>query len=103
MNFFAINLNEVMDVKGDELECRFKTTHPNGVVGEIKWISNGNHPYTGLFEGGAGFIRMSDLIFPNENPAERGNVFMWPSISVKLLRDGMESGNSNAQIEGITG
>ena len=101
--FFAIDLNEVMDIKGDELECRYKTTHPNGVVGEVKWISNGNHPYTGLFEGGAGFIRMSDVLVPNEKPEENGGVYMWPSIAVKLLRDGMEAGSSIANIHGING
>ena len=93
-----------MDIKGDELECRFKTTHSNGVVGEIKWISNGNHPYTGLFEGGNGFIRMSDVLVPFEDPTvDPRNIFSWPSIAVKLLRDGMEAGGSNAQVDGSVG
>ena len=47
--FFAIDLNEVFDTKGDELDCRYKSSHSQGNVGEIEWISTGDHEYTGLF------------------------------------------------------
>ena len=104
LNVFNINLNEVFDITGDELECRFKTSHPHGAVGEIKWISYDNHPYTGMFKGGAGFIRMSDFMVPFEDPSvDPRNIWSWPSIAVKLFRDGMESGNSTANVDGNVG
>ena len=61
-NFFTIDLKEVFVTWGDEFDCRYKTTHSQGNVGEVEWVNKGGHPYTGLFEGAdTGFIRTSDL------------------------------------------
>ena len=101
--FFAIDLNEVFDTKGDELDCRYKSSHSQGNVGEIEWISTGDHEYTGLFEGAdTGFIRTSDIMEVNTNPKE-GERWMLPTIGIKLLRDGMDSGNTVANLRGRYG
>ena len=65
----AIDLKSVANGIGDEFDCRHKTTHGQGNVGEIEWISIGDHGYTGLFQGAdTGFIRTSDLRAVNPNP-----------------------------------
>lgn len=40
---------------------RDKLIHSVGTVGKVKWVDRGNHPYTGLFKGGAPycFARLS--------------------------------------------
>lgn len=60
--FYQIDLNTAFDYYGDELDCRFKTTHSQGNIGEVEWIDKGGHPYTGLFKGAdTGFVRTSDV------------------------------------------
>ena len=67
--FNVIDLNSAFDTWGDEFDCRYKTTHGQGNVGEVAWIDKGGHPYTGLFKGGdSGFIRTSDVFFQNPDP-----------------------------------
>ena len=68
-------------------KCRPKPFHSVGSVSKIKWIDQGGHPYTGLFKGGdAGLAR-----FSTGGPTwETG---MKPGFAVKLLRDGIDSGN----------
>ena len=84
----------VFDTVGDELACtrtgcRHKTIHPIGTVSKAQWISEGSHPYTGMFRGAdSGFTRLSvaapvDTKTPNSRPG----------VGVKLLRDGMDSAN----------
>jgi hypothetical protein len=57
---------------GDEMECRHKTLHSTGNVGKVFWVDNGEHDYTGIFQGGdAGFIRFSStnkVVAPGEEP-----------------------------------
>lgn len=96
MEFFRIDLNSVFDEWGDEYDCRFKTTHGQGNVGKVEWISNDNHRYTGIFKGGdTGYIRTSDIneVITNPGPDER---FMGPTFALKFLRDGMDSANTQA-------
>ena len=94
-SFFEIDLKEVFDTLGDEFDCRYKTSHSKGNVGEVKWIDKGGHPYTGLFKGGdTGFIRTSDVFLVNPAPSPENPIWMVPSIAVKLLRNGMDSGNT---------
>lgn len=51
-------------------------------------VSDGDHPFTGLFESGAdyGFIRMSMAGAPAKDKTT-------PGIGLKFLRDGMDSAN----------
>mgnify|MGYP000857258679 CR=1 FL=1 len=42
---------------------RTKYIHSVGVVGKVKFVSNGKHPYTGIFEGADyGMARMSSAV-----------------------------------------
>eukprot|EP00351_Strombidinopsis_sp_SopsisLIS2011_P002796 CAMPEP_0116887706 /NCGR_PEP_ID=MMETSP0463-20121206/22329_1 /TAXON_ID=181622 /ORGANISM="Strombidinopsis sp, Strain SopsisLIS2011" /LENGTH=206 /DNA_ID=CAMNT_0004550941 /DNA_START=28 /DNA_END=647 /DNA_ORIENTATION=- len=58
---------------GDEMaEARFgyrlKLIHTVGVVGKVKFTSNNNHSYTGIFEGADyGYARLSAAIEPNHS------------------------------------
>ena len=101
--FTTIALNTVFDDEGDEINCRDKTTHAQGSVGKVEWVDFGGHSYTGMFKGGdTGFIRFSDLDVANAgNPTDLP--WMWPSIAVKLLRDGMDSANAFSQINSNLG
>ena len=103
LGFTTIPLNTVFDDEGDEINCRDKTTHAQGSVGKVEWVDFGGHPYTGMFKGGdTGFIRFSDLDVANAgNPTDKP--WMWPSIAVKLLRDGIDSANAFAQINSNLG
>ena len=53
--FFKIDMHSVFDEFGDELDCRLKTKHSQGVVAKVYWEStvdehgNPDHPYTGIF------------------------------------------------------
>ena len=56
-----------------------------------------------MFKGGdTGFIRLSDLSAANPgNPTDMP--WMWPSLAVKLLRDGKDSANAFANIDSNLG
>ena len=75
---------------------RIKFVHQQGMVAKMRYKNTGGHNYTGFFEDGAdhGIVRISDahidLRDTNGNPID---AFMQPSIAVKMLRDGMHSGN----------
>lgn len=57
-----------------------------GVIGTIKFVSAGGHPYTGLFQGAEhGLVRFSIADSPSS--------FFQPSMGIKLLRDGRPSAN----------
>ena len=89
-----VGQDEVFDTTGDELECGFtgcrnKTIHPIGTVAKAKWLSQGSHPYTGMFRGAdTCYARLSmaasvDTKTPNSTPG----------MAFKLLRSGMDSAN----------
>ena len=83
----------MFDEWGDENDCRRKAAHLNGSVGKAVWEDLGNHPYTGMFKGAdTGFIRLNVVGPVNENVDAPGPK-MTPAISLKFLRDGMDSGN----------
>lgn len=66
---------------------RKKYIHSVGVAGGIKFESNGQHPFTGLFQGAeAGIVRLSSA----KQPGKGG---MTPGMGIKFLRDGRESAN----------
>lgn len=84
----------VFDTTGDELACawngcRNKTIHAQGTTAKIQWVSQGSHPYTGMFKGAdTGFIRMSVA-----KPVDTKTPNLAPGMGIKLLRDGVDSAN----------
>jgi len=73
--------------------------HPQGNVARAEWRNLGGHDYTGVFQGAdTAFVRLSTqrpVITPEERDADDQNVMM-ATMSVKLLRDGVDSANSSA-------
>ena len=69
---------------------RVKVNHRQGVVGQIEWVSTGDHPYTGMYASGSdtAIIRFSEttLLTP-DSPG------LLPSLAIKFLVDGTESKN----------
>jgi hypothetical protein len=66
---------------------RTKWIHSVGVVGGIRFVSSGNHPYKGLFEGAEhGLVRFSSA----KEPGDGG---FTPGMGIKFLRDGRPSAN----------
>lgn len=68
--------------------ARGKWIHTVGSVAKVTFISNGNHPYTGGFTGGTGILRLSSALDPGKDNAK-----VIPAASLKMLRNGMKSGN----------
>lgn len=67
-------------------QTRTKYIHSVGVVGKCKFVSNGSHPYTGIFEGADyGLCRLSSAAKPSADQP------LAPGLSLKFLRDGIES------------
>ena len=91
----SLNYKEIFDIRGDELvcegsdECRIKGAHPIGAVAKGEWISEGYHPYTGMFKGAdTTIMRLSTAVTTDQYLPSSV-----PSVAVKMLRDKMESGN----------
>merc|ERR1711997_915247 len=99
LDFFDIDLVGVFDEFGDEFDCRHKTVHPQGNVARAEWRNLGGDDYTGVFQGAdTAFVRLSTqrpVITPEERDYDDQNVMM-ATMSVKLLRDGVDSANSSA-------
>lgn len=77
------------DAGGDVFphDGRTKYIHSVGVVGGIRFVSNGNHPYKGLFQGAEhGVVRFSSAKEPSD-------VGFTPGMGIKFLRDGRPSAN----------
>ena len=79
------------NVQSDEMPGnRNKLVHQQGVVAQAEFISNGEHTYTGVFEGSDSIlIRMSETDFFVDGVTGAAN----PSIALKFLRDGVPSAN----------
>jgi len=78
---------------GDELpvawtgNTRRKYIHSVGSVGKVEFVSNGEHPYTGIFQGAShGIIRISLAKEPSASSLNTA-----PGMGLKFLRDGLES------------
>ena len=66
---------------------RSKLIHSVGTVAQVKLTSNGQHPFTGIFEGADhGIVRLSAAAEPNTKVKE-----LAPGMGLKFLRDGMDS------------
>jgi len=62
---------------------RTKYIHSVGVVSKCKFVSNGNHPFTGIFTGADfGFCRLSSALKPTSD------AMVAPGLSLKFLRSG---------------
>ena len=97
-NLLTVDMTTPFDTLGDEFDCRNKTGHSNGNVAKVEWRDLGGHAFTGMFKGAdTGFIRTSDLVAPCRKCVQEKD-FSNPSIAVKLLRDGMDSGNALAKL-----
>ena len=72
-----------------------KHLHARGSVAKIKYVSVGEHPYTGMFKGlDCGFIRLSLTSRPPRAPAPGKGVA--PGAAIKFLVDGKPSVNVSA-------
>ena len=68
---------------------RVKYVHSVGVAGKFKFISNGSHPYTGVFEGADyGILRFSSAFKPSATSP------LSPGLGLKFLRNGVKSADS---------
>jgi len=90
------DLKPTFEAKGDILpEGRKKLIHTVGSIAQAKWISTGNHPYIGVFQGASNFlIRYSIATMPSRlSGNEPAGADFAPGISLKFLRDGIDSAN----------
>lgn len=63
---------------------RFKLSHQVGVHGRVKWVSNHEHPYTGVFKGSElGIVRFSSAAEPVVNNSYYP---LNPNMALKFLR-----------------
>lgn len=63
--------------------------HAVGSIASGKFVSNGQHPYTGIFRGADNvIIRMSNAGEASFNPPNAN-----PGLAMKVLRDGVNSAN----------
>lgn len=77
---------DVMPSEMFGLKTRTKYIHSVGVVGKVKFVSSGKHPFTGMWEGSQhGLIRLSSAAEPSDSQP------LAPGIALKLLRDGVEA------------
>ena len=94
----------MFDEWGDENDCRKKTAHANGSVAKAVWENVPGHTYTGMFKGAdTGFVRLA-TVNPVATNVAASEEKMNPSISLKFLRNGMDSGNvaANQSFQGQT-
>jgi len=90
-NLFRQDMGVTFDRDSDELpKGRPKVNHAQGTVTMASWEDLGNHPYTGIYNGGSDKIlmRLSESNF--DLPEAAG---LTPSFGLKFLRDGMRSVN----------
>eukprot|EP01001_Neometanema_parovale_P006148 NODE_2526_length_1398_cov_59.847843_g2402_i0.p1 GENE.NODE_2526_length_1398_cov_59.847843_g2402_i0~~NODE_2526_length_1398_cov_59.847843_g2402_i0.p1 ORF type:complete len:418 (+),score=123.63 NODE_2526_length_1398_cov_59.847843_g2402_i0:51-1256(+) len=65
---------------------RKKYIHCVGSVAQFKFVANSSSPYTGIFKGGEGLIRMSAAAAPSSST-------LIPGFAIKFFRTGRESAN----------
>jgi hypothetical protein len=97
---FTESMEPTFDTVGDELPggqvygTRAKYIHTVGSLAKVKFVSNGSHPYTGVFKGtDQAYARLS---FAKEPSPKSLNTA--PGMGLKFLRDGIDSGNMVAMI-----
>lgn len=71
----------------DELPLgRKKLIHTYGSVAKVRWVADGDHPYTGVFKTGAVGVTRIGLARQSSSP-------ITPGMGLKLLIDGVRSVN----------
>jgi len=95
---FIESMCPTLRAQGDELPYedgiifygwRNKYIHTVGAVGQVEWRSQGEHPYTGIFEGASqGIVRFSLAKEPSTSSRSTA-----PGMGLKFLRDGIDSAN----------
>jgi hypothetical protein len=82
-------MTPTMKAPGDAMPAgRVKFIHAIGAVAKVKFLSYGNHPYSGIFKGAdQGLIRFSSAATPTKTQP------MVPGFGLKFLRDGKDSAN----------
>lgn len=67
---------------------RTKYIHTVGATGMVRFVTKGDHDYTGIFEGAEhGLIRLSSAAAPSSSQP------LAPGMGLKFLRDGQDSAN----------
>jgi hypothetical protein len=83
-------LRKKMDDRVDESPAGWrKAIHAHGTVAQVEYVSIGDHPYTGLWQGATGLVRLS----VTGDPAKRGFA---PGLALKMLVAGQDSANFSA-------
>jgi len=94
---FVESMNPTFTAKGDTmpsemlgLSTRKKYIHSVAAHGKVRFVSSGNHPFTGIFKGADhGIIRLSSAAEPTAD----GKQPLAPGMGLKFLRDGVDSAN----------
>ena len=83
-------MNLSFDTVSDTMPVgRIKRTHPVGTTTLVEFIAQADTPYTGMFKGAKhGVMRISEFAETRPHVPDTA-----PGHGVKLLRDGMASGN----------
>jgi len=95
---FTTDMEEIFRQPGDVMPVldeslfkrnnRKKFIHAVGGHGKVRFVSNGNHPYTGIFHGAdQGIVRFSTAVKPGKDDN------LAPGMGLKFLRDGKDSAN----------
>jgi len=90
---FLESMDPVFKAKGDIMPkaligSRKKFIHQVGTVGKVKFVSNGNHKFTGILKGAdQGIVRFSSAAQPSDKSP------LGPGMGLKFLRDGQDSAN----------
>jgi hypothetical protein len=85
--------------ESDELpNGRIKYIHSVGTVAQVKFVSSGDHEYTGIFKGAdAGIVRLSSALDQDPKAKYQGpqttGKSLAPGFGLKFLRDGIKSCN----------
>jgi len=89
---FLEDLSESFTWMGDTLpKSHVKSIHSVGNVAQAEWVSSGDHPFTGVFEGWKQvLVRLSSAVAPG---IDKGVTSLAPGMGVKFLRDGEPSSN----------
>jgi hypothetical protein len=89
LGLFFTTLLTKMDERADEAPAHWKKAiHAHGAVAQVTYTPI-NSPYTGLWQGASGLLRLS----LTGDPTKRGFA---PGLALKLLADGQPSANLSA-------
>jgi hypothetical protein len=97
---FFEHMKDSFDVQGDEfLNGRKKLIHTVGCVVKAEFVSTGDHPYTGVFEGSTQLLvrpSIASSANTSKTKAEDALGNFKPGMGLKFLRNGYPSANLQA-------